>query len=104
MNHTAWPARVAKDISYRYYFNIEELLAAGYSPDIITVEEHNITGGFGSAVCEVTAESGSACRVHRMGLQDCFTTVVGDQAYLRKIYGMDAEAIVKKAEDIIGKH
>ncbi len=38
MNHTAWPTRVAKDISYRYYFNIEELLAAGYSPDIITVE------------------------------------------------------------------
>ena len=38
MNHTAWPARVAKDISYRYYFNIEELKAAGLSPDDITVQ------------------------------------------------------------------
>ncbi|MCR4644571.1 MAG: glycoside hydrolase family 9 protein [Oscillospiraceae bacterium] len=38
MNHTAWPARVAKDISYHYYFNIEELLKAGLSVDDIKVE------------------------------------------------------------------
>ncbi|MBQ9252830.1 MAG: transketolase [Clostridia bacterium] len=71
--------------------------------DIITVEEHNIVGGFGSAVCEVIAESGAGSRVHRLGLEDCFTTVVGDQAYLRHVYGMDAEAIVKKTMEIIGK-
>jgi hypothetical protein len=38
MNHTAWPARVAKDISYRYYFNIEELKEKGLSVDDIKVE------------------------------------------------------------------
>ncbi len=38
MNHTAWPARVAKDISYRYYFNIEELTKAGLSVDNVKVE------------------------------------------------------------------
>jgi hypothetical protein len=38
MNHTAWPARVQKDISYRYYFDVSELLAAGYSVDILKVE------------------------------------------------------------------
>jgi hypothetical protein len=38
MNHTAWPARVAKDISYRYYFNVEEMKAAGISVDQIKVE------------------------------------------------------------------
>ncbi len=38
MNHTAWPARVEKNISYRYYFNVSELLAAGYTTDIIKVE------------------------------------------------------------------
>jgi transketolase C-terminal domain/subunit len=36
-----------------------------------------------------------------MGLKDCFTTVVGDQAYLRHVYGMDAEAIAKKAEELV---
>jgi len=38
MNHTAWPARVQKDISYRYYFDVSELLEAGYSVDIVKVE------------------------------------------------------------------
>ncbi len=74
---------------------------AGRFSDLITVEEHTVTGGFGSAVCEVIAETGSGCRVHRMGLKDCFTTVVGDQAYLRHVYGMDAEAIAKKAEELV---
>lgn len=38
MNHTAWPARVAKDISYRYFFDVSELLAGGLSIDNVTVE------------------------------------------------------------------
>lgn len=38
MNHTAWPARVAKNISYRYYFDVSETLAAGLSVDNIIVE------------------------------------------------------------------
>ena len=69
--------------------------------DLITVEEHSITGGFGSAVSEIVAESGSGCRIHRIGLKDCFTTAVGDQAYLRHVYGMDAEAIADLAEKIM---
>lgn len=38
MNHTAWPARVAKDISYRYYFDISEALEMGLSVSDIKVE------------------------------------------------------------------
>lgn len=38
MNHTAWPARVAKNISYNYYFDVSELLKAGLSVDDIKVE------------------------------------------------------------------
>jgi len=71
--------------------------------DIITVEEHNIVGGFGSAVCEAAAETGSGCRIHRIGLNDCFTTVVGNQQYLRQIYGMDGEAIAEKAMALVNE-
>ena len=77
--------------------------AAERFSDLITVEEHTVVGGFGSAVCEVAAESGAGCRVHRMGLQDCFASVVGDQAYLRRTYGMDARAIAEKAEELVRK-
>ena len=37
MNHTAWPARVAKDIEYRYYFDASEIFDAGLSIDDIKV-------------------------------------------------------------------
>ena len=71
--------------------------------DLITVEEHNVTGGFGSAVCEITAETGSGCRVHRMGLQDTFASVVGDQAYLREVYGINGDAIAEKARRLLAE-
>ena len=38
MNHTAWPARVAKDVKFRYFFDVSELINAGLSVDQITVE------------------------------------------------------------------
>ena len=65
---------------------------------IVTVEEHTIIGGFGSAICELAAETGTGCRIKRIGLEGCFTTVVGDRQYLREIYGMDGKAIAEKAE------
>ena len=68
---------------------------------VVTVEEHNVIGGFGSAVCEIAAETGSGCRVKRIGLEDCFTTVVGDRQYLREVYGMDGKAIAEKAEALL---
>ena len=37
MNHTAWPARVAKDIEYRYYFDASEIFKAGLTKDDIKV-------------------------------------------------------------------
>lgn len=65
---------------------------------MITVEEHNITGGFGGAVCEAASELGYGCVIKRIGLDDCFTSVVGDQQYLRTVYGMDARSIADRAE------
>ncbi len=65
---------------------------------VVTVEEHNVTGGFGSAVCEIAAETGGRCRVHRIGLQDCYSSIVGNQQYLREVYGLDEKSIAEKAE------
>ena len=38
MNHTAWPARVAKDIEYHYFFDVSEIVEAGIPLDEIKVE------------------------------------------------------------------
>lgn len=64
---------------------------------IVTCEEHNIIGGFGSAVAEVLAEMKERKAVLlRIGLDDQYSTEVGTQKYLRTQYGMDAKNIFNK--------
>ena len=65
---------------------------------IVTVEEHTIVGGFGSAVCEVAAELGTSCRIHRIGMEDVYSAIVGTQQYLREHYAMDAKSIAERTE------
>lgn len=60
---------------------------------IVSCEEHNVTGGFGGAVAEVMAETGSGARLLRIGLNDQYCTKVGNQKYLRDEYGMSGEKI-----------
>lgn len=67
---------------------------------IVTCEEHNIVGGFGSAVAEVLAEMKDKKAVlMRIGLNDEYSVRVGNQKYLRQQYGIDNEAIVRKIEE-----
>jgi transketolase len=67
---------------------------------IVTVEEHNIIGGFGSAVSEVLAElGGTKARVLKIGLNDKYSSIVGSQKYLRDVYGMSARKIVDSILD-----
>ena len=64
---------------------------------IVTCEEHNIIGGFGSAVAEVMAEMKQKnATLLRVGLNDEYSVRVGNQKYLRGQYGIDAKGIVKK--------
>ncbi len=68
---------------------------------IFTVEEHNIIGGFGSAVSEIIAEKGTRAKVVRIGLPDIYSSIVGSQAYLRHVYQMDSQAIAEKVLETI---
>ncbi len=69
---------------------------------IVTVEEHTVVGGLGSAVADVLAQLPSPrAQLKIIGLQDCFSSVVGDQEYLRGIYGLSVDAIVHSIEEFI---
>lgn len=63
---------------------------------IVTCEEHNLSGGFGSAVAEVLAELPSHARLVRIGINDEYSTLVGDQKYLRHQYGMSGKKIAER--------
>lgn len=69
---------------------------------IVTMEEHNVLGGFGGAVAEVISGiQGNRAMLVRIGLQDEYTSIVGDQDYLRNYYKMSAEKVVKKVHDLL---
>ncbi len=61
-------------------------------PLIVTVEEHQIMGGAGSAVCEALASLGLSHRVLVLGLPDRFVDH-GDPAKLLASVGLDADGI-----------
>lgn len=66
---------------------------------IITVEDHNIINGLGSAVCEVAAEMGKG-KVYRIGIQDQF----GQSAPYERLLAMNGitvENIIAQAKSLI---
>lgn len=65
---------------------------------IVTVEEHNVIGGFASAVSEVITDSDENVRLIKIGLNDEYCSKVGNQKYLRGQYGMVAEDIVNRVK------
>jgi 1-deoxy-D-xylulose-5-phosphate synthase len=66
-------------------------------PRAITVEDHVITGGFGSAVTELLADEGmTGVALRRLGVPDRFIPH-GTQDELKKICGFDKDAIAQAA-------
>jgi len=63
---------------------------------IVTVEDHTVIGGLGSAVAEVIAESGQGCAFKKLGLQDRFSAI-GFHEDLMAINRIDAESITAAA-------
>ena len=73
----------------------EEIIvkAAKETGKIITVEEHSVIGGLGSAVCDVVCAK-VPVPVYKIGMQDVFGES-GSAGELVKKYGLDAEGIYK---------
>ena len=65
---------------------------------IITVEDHQIAGGLGSAVCEVVARH-APCKVFRLGVNDMFGESGSSDELFAK-HGINAEGIAKAVKQI----
>ncbi len=79
---------------------IESSLKTG---GIITLEEHSIIGGLGSAVSEVIMQDGNCYpkKFKMIGLESKFSTVVGSQNYLREINNIDTKSVVKEIKTLL---
>lgn len=70
---------------------------------IITIEENNLLGGMGSAICEYCMDNNIQPKsFKRMGLQDIYSSVVGSQNYLRNFYNLGEEALLQNIKSILG--
>lgn len=69
---------------------------------VITMENHSIIGGLGSAVAEVMAENGISAPLQRIGLKDTYAHGAS-QKYLMAEYEMDAPALIRAVEKALGK-
>ena len=79
----------------------EELVAAAAmeTGKVVTVEEHSVIGGLGSAVCDVICEKAPA-RVLKIGINDVFGES-GPALELIKKYGLDTDSIYEKVKAFV---
>lgn len=76
--------------------------AAMQTKYIVTLEEHSIVGGLGGAVAELLSElPAGRAQLKRIGLRHEFNRVVGDQAYLRALHGLDLDTVVTTIDDLV---
>ena len=78
------------------------IAAVKNSRRILTVEEHNVYGGLGTAVADVIAESGVSCAFEKVGVPDEFS-IVGYPEDLYSHYKLDANGIIDKVRELMGK-
>ena len=80
-----------------------ELIAASArkTGKVVTVEEHSVIGGLGSAVCDALAEL-APTPVKKIGVQDVFGQS-GTAAELMAFYGLDGEGVYKTTKEFLGK-
>lgn len=71
---------------------------------ILTIEEHSLIGGLGSAVAEVLMEAGlpGGKRFARVALPDAFTDELGSQNDIMGKYGLNSEAVVRRTQQMLG--
>jgi transketolase len=79
------------------------LRAATDSAALLTVEEHNVLTGLGSAVAEVVADEGLSVRLRRHGIHDQYS-LIGPPTHLYRHYRLDSAGIAAVAREHIEDH
>lgn len=69
---------------------------------VITLENHTIVGGLGSAVAEIIAEQGLGKKLVRLGLRDTYAHGAS-RHYLMQTYNLDAISLVRAVEQLTGQ-
>ena len=84
--------------------DVAAILDAAETGCVVTVEEHNICGGMGSAVAEALMDNGAGnIRFRRMALPDVNVCKIGSEEWLRDQYGLGVKDIVDTVKGLVRK-
>ncbi len=82
--------------------------AAHETRALVTLEQHSVVGGLGSAVAEVLAEEGAGdgeplpdVRFRRIGVPSAFAERVGSQGWMERQLGLDEEGVLAQLEPLL---
>ncbi|MEX0832671.1 MAG: transketolase C-terminal domain-containing protein [Actinomycetota bacterium] len=76
------------------------ILEAAKTGKIVSVEDHHVSGGLGSAVAEVLAEAGSGARLTILGTKDYGQSGTPEELY--DAYGISAKHVAEAARTLLG--
>ncbi|GFK94955.1 1-deoxy-D-xylulose-5-phosphate synthase [Fundidesulfovibrio magnetotacticus] len=83
-------------------FDAQALLeAAAGARAVVTVEEHTLLGGLGSAAAETLLEAGMARPFKRLGIPDIFPDYYGTQLEIMARLGLDAQGVARAALELL---
>lgn len=70
---------------------------------MVTLEEHSVIGGLGSAVCEVLSEGRVHVPFRRIAVPDSFTKDIGMQEYMREKNGLSESQIIRNIQTLLAR-
>jgi transketolase len=75
--------------------------AAAETRRILTIEEHQVTGGLGGAVAEVLASCGLHCKLDIMGVNDEFGRTAREESELWELKGLNISNVIAKIKALL---
>lgn len=68
---------------------------------IFVIEEHSITGGFGSTLVNFVNKNNLKTKIYCNGTSDYFLSTIGSQSFARKEYKIDSESLISNIKDVL---
>ena len=95
-------ARILSMHSLKPFDSQAVLSAARDTGAILTIEEHSMIGGLGSAVAEALADAGeTAVAFKRLGVPSEFAPLMGNQEYLKEKAGLSLSGVLQAATSLL---
>jgi transketolase len=70
---------------------------------VVTLEEHNVLGGFGGAIAEILSQE-YPLPICRVGIQDCYYKPCGSYAHVMRQHGLDLDSVRTRVQAFASRH